>query len=40
MDKCPLKQLPEKMECNDSIYYQWGEYEDGWNHCIDYLIDQ
>ena len=38
-DWCPLKQLPEKLEGNDSIYYQWGDYEDGWNHCIDCLID-
>lgn len=39
-DWCPLKQLPEKLEGNDSIKYQWGEYEDGWNHCIDCLIDE
>ena len=38
-DWCPLKQLPEKLEGNDFIYYQWGDYEDGWNHCIDCLID-
>ena len=40
MDKCPLKELPEKMSGYDSIKYQWGEYEDGWNHCIDCLIDE
>ena len=31
---CPLKPLPDKMEGYDSIKWQWGEYEDGWNHCI------
>lgn len=40
MDKCPFKPLPEKLEGNDSIYYQWGDYEDGWNHCIDCLTDK
>lgn len=39
MDKCPLKPMPKKLEGNDSIYYQWGDYEDGWNHCIDNLIE-
>lgn len=39
-DWCPLKELPEKMEGYNSIKWQWGEYEDGWNHCIDYLIDE
>ena len=39
-DWCPLKPLPEKMVDNDSIKYQWGDYEDGWNHCIDCLIDE
>ena len=34
-DWCPLKPMPKKMEGHDSIYYQWGDYEDGWNHCID-----
>lgn len=37
---CPLKPLPKKMEGSDSIKYQWGEYEDGWNHCIDCLVDE
>ena len=37
---CPLKSIPEKMKGHDSIYYQWGDYEDGWNHCIDCLIDE
>lgn len=39
-DWCPLKELPEKMEGYNSIKWQWGEYEDGWNHCIDCLIDE
>ena len=34
-DWCPLKPIPKKMKGHDSIYYQWGDYEDGWNHCID-----
>lgn len=38
--KCPLKPLPEKMEGYNSIKWQWGDYEDGWNHCIDCLIDE
>ena len=38
-DWCPLKQVPKKMKGHDSIKYQWGDYEDGWNHCIDCLID-
>lgn len=40
MDRCPLKPMPKKLEGNDSVYYQWGDYEDGWNHCIDNLIEQ
>lgn len=35
---CPLKPMPEKLEGNDSIYYQWGDYEDGWNHCLDEIL--
>ena len=35
---CPLKELPEKMEGYNSIKWQWGEYEDGWNHCIDNIL--
>lgn len=38
MDKCPLKPIPEKLEGNDSIYYQWGDYEDGYNDCLDNII--
>lgn len=39
-DWCPLKLIPDKMEGYDSIKWQWGEYEDGWNHCIDSLIGE
>lgn len=39
-DWCPLKPVPEKMKGNDSIYYQWGDYEDGWNHCIDSILGE
>ena len=39
-DWCPLKSVPEKMEGYDSIKWQWGDYEDGWNHCIDSLIGE
>lgn len=39
-DWCPLKLLPDKIEGNESVYYQWGDYEDGWNNCIDSLVDK
>jgi len=39
-DWCPLKPVPKKLDRNDSIYYQWGDYEDGWNHCIDCIVDE
>lgn len=39
-DWCPLREVPKKLEGNDSIYYQWGDYEDGWNHCIDNILDE
>ena len=39
-DWCPLKELPKRLEGNDSIYYQWGDYEDGWNHCIDSILSE
>ena len=39
-DWCPLVPLPEKLEGNNSIYYQWGDYEDGWNHCIDAILGE
>ena len=37
-DWCPLKPVPKKMKGHDSIKYQWGDYEDGWNHCIDVIL--
>lgn len=37
-DWCPIKELPEKMEGDNSIKYQWGDYEDGYNHCIDEIL--
>ena len=37
---CPLLPLPEKLKGNNSIYYQWGDYEDGWNHCIDAILGE
>ena len=37
-DWCPLLPLPEKLKGNDSIYYQWGDYEDGYNACIDDIL--
>ena len=40
MHRCPLKPLPEKMEGEDSIKFQWGDYEDGWNNCIDMIIGE
>lgn len=39
-DWCPLRPLPEKIEGYDSIKRQWGEYEDGWNHCIDSILGE
>lgn len=37
MDKCPFHPMPEKSLTGKSDYYQWGDWEDGWNACIDYL---
>ena len=39
-DWCPLRPLPEKIEGYNSIKHQWGEYEDGWNHCIDVILGE
>ena len=36
---CPLKPIPKKIEGYDSIKQQWGEYEDGWNHCVDSILN-
>lgn len=40
MDWCPLQQMPEKSHTGKSDYYQWGDWEDGWNACIDGLLDE
>ena len=37
---CPLKPAPEKSLTGNSDYYQWGDWEDGWNSCVDSLIDE
>ena len=39
-DWCPLRPMPEKMTGYDSIKWQWGEYEDGWNQCIDAIMGE
>lgn len=38
MDRCPLQKMPEKSHTGKSDYYQWGDWEDGWNACIDGLL--
>lgn len=38
MIKCPLKPIPEKLEGNNFTYYQWGDYEDGYNDCLNDII--
>lgn len=38
MPNCPLKPVPEKLEGEDSVKFQWGNYEDGWNNCIDIIV--
>lgn len=35
--KCPLQPMPERSFTGKSEYYQWGDWEDGWNACIDQL---
>lgn len=40
MDKCPLQEMPEKSHTGKSDYYQWGDWEDGWNACIDGLLPE
>ena len=40
MDRCPLRELLEKMEGDLSIKLQWGDYEDGWNNCIDMITGE
>ena len=39
-DWCPLQQMPEKSHTGKSEYYQWGDWEDGWNACIDGLLPE
>ena len=36
---CPLKPVPKKITGDNSIKYQLGDYEDGWNHCLDMILD-
>lgn len=35
---CPLRPMPEHSRTGKSDYYQWGDWEDGWNACIDGLL--
>lgn len=37
-DWCPLQVIPEYSRTGKSDYYQWGDWEDGWNACIDSLL--
>ena len=37
-DFCPLQEVPEKLEGDNSIRYQWGDYEDGWNNCLNEIV--
>ena len=39
-DWCPLKQVPEKSLTGKSDYYQWGDWEDGYNTCIDEILEE
>lgn len=36
---CPLRPVPKRLTGDNSIKYQLGDYEDGWNHCLDMLLD-
>lgn len=41
MDKCPLKEMPKKYDMAVPHTRDWnGEYEYGWNACIDYIIGE
>jgi hypothetical protein len=40
MKYCPLKPIPEKSNTGLSDYNQWGDWEDGWNACIDDILDK
>ena len=35
---CPLKEMPKKSYTGKSDYCQRGDWEDGWNACIDEAI--
>lgn len=35
---CPLKPVPEKSLIGKSDYFQWGDWEDGYNSCIDEIL--
>ena len=37
---CPLQPMPEYSRTGKSDYYQWGDWEDGWNACIDGLLPE
>lgn len=37
---CPLKPMPEKSLTGLSDYYQWGDWEDGYNQCIDEILGE
>ena len=39
-DWCPLKEVPDKLEGDNSIRYQWGDYEDGWNNCLAEILGE
>ena len=39
MDKCPLKQAPEKYDLESILYASWiEEYERGYNDCVDEIL--
>lgn len=35
---CPLRPVPEKSLTGNSDYLQWGDWEDGYNACIDEIL--
>lgn len=37
---CPLRKFPNKSLTGMSDYYQWGDWEDGWNACIDEILGE
>lgn len=37
-DDCPLREVPQKSNTGKSDYYQWGDWEDGYNACIDDIL--